>query len=187
MIRILWLCLLLGGCGNYYVKLDEASKKTVNIPQGYTVLYCVCMDNELQREVVSRMKGKGVLLRELANLDQIKQLNPSRYIVLFSMKREVRGNPRRYKTTSLEQRSERKSCGKNCSVSRSWNELALKSVSSSGNSSHSNVLLYRVDEDTELMLALNSGQRYSIRIASDAVSGSAKNIIQENREYEIHP
>jgi len=46
-------------------------------------------------------------------------------------------------------------------------------------------MLYRIDEGTELMLALNSGERYSIRLTSDAETGTAENIIEESRAYEI--
>jgi hypothetical protein len=61
----------------------------------------------------------------------------------------------------------------------------VKTVSTNGKAKHEGVMLYRIDEGTKLMLALNSGDRYSIRLTSDAETGTAENIIEESRAYEI--
>ena len=186
MTRILiGCCLLLAGCGKHYVQVDESKIKEVRIPNGYILVYCSCMEHDLQREVVGKIRSLGIPVREISNFDQLKQIQSSRNFVLFSMERKVDGTPRKYNITRLVSRSESSSCGKNCSYSRQWNELVVKAVSTSGKTKHESVMLYRIDEGTKLMLALNSGDRYSIRLTSDAETGTAENIIEESRAYEI--
>jgi hypothetical protein len=165
--------------------VDESKIKEVRIPNGYILVYCSCMEHDLQREVVGKIRSLGIPVREISNFDQLKQIQSSRNFVLFSMERKVDGTPRKYNITRLVSRSESSSCGKNCSYSRQWNELVVKAVSTSGKTKHESVMLYRIDEGTELMLALNSGERYSIRLTSDAETGTAENIIEESRTYEF--
>ena len=82
--------------------------------------------------------------------------------------------------------AEKTKCGKNCTVSRSWNEIVIKTSTTSGDSIHNNVLIYKIDENTELLMALNSGDRYSLKLETKQETGSKQNIISETNAYQFN-
>ena len=54
----------------------------------------------------------------------------------------------------------------NLNVTRSWNEIVVKNVTTTGISNHNNVLIYKIDENTELLMAVNSGDKYTINLST---------------------
>ena len=106
--------------------------------------------------------------------------------MIYGYSKKINGSPKKYTITNLVSRSKSTSCGKGCTVSKSWNELIRKNVTTSGNSRHNNVLIYKIDENTELLMALNSGDRYSLTIETKQETGSKQNIISETNAYQFN-
>ena len=179
------LLLLLVGCSNHYVQVQDIPAKSVQILPGYTVLYCECMDNNLQQKLVQELTSHSIPVGKLARFEDFNQVALGKYYALFGMKREISGSTRKYTVTSLEGRSESGSCGKDCTWRRSWNELVTDTAETNGFSSHENLMLYRVDEETELVLALSKGQRYQLKLEFLGDKGSDSSAVEEKSEYEI--
>ncbi|MGA1599362.1 MAG: hypothetical protein ACO4AU_09945 [bacterium] len=186
-MRLMWvgLSLLLFGCSDQYVQVHDLPAKPVRILPGYTVLFCECLDNALQQKLVQELQSRAVPVRKLARFEDFNQVEPGKYYALFGMRREVSGSPRTYAVTRLEGRSESGSCGDGCTWSRSWNELIREPAQTEGTSSHESVMLYRVDEETELVLALSQGQRYRLQLEVQGDTGADTSAVEERREYEI--
>ena len=106
--------------------------------------------------------------------------------MIYGYSKKINGSPKKYTITNLVSRSNSTKCGKRCTVSRSWNELLRKNVTTSGNSRHNNVLIYKIDENTELLMALNSGDRYSLKLETKQETGSKQNIISETNAYQFN-
>ena len=105
--------------------------------------------------------------------------------MIYGYSKQINGSPKKYTATNLVSRSESRECGKGCRVSRKWNELVRKTVTTSGNSIHNNVLIYKIDENTELLMAVNSGDKYSINLVTKQETGSKENVIFESNAYEF--
>ena len=185
-LLLVWILLLLfAGCRNHYVHVKDIPAKSVQILPGYTVLYCECMDNNLQQKLIQELTSHSIPVTKLARIEDFNQVALGKYYALFGMKREISGNPRKYTVTSLEGRSESGNCGKDCTWRRSWNELVTDTAETNGFSSHENLMLYRVDEETELVLALSKGQRYQLKLEFLGNKGSDSSTVKEKSEYEI--
>ena len=189
MMNRLWkLLLLLGlmaGCSDQVVTVHDLPAKLVPIRSGYTVLYCECLDHPLQQQLIQELKAQGIPVRGVPQLEAFQQEAPGRYYVLFGFSREVTGRPRTYPVTRLESRSESGSCGDGCTWSRSWNELVRDTAQTDGQARHESILLYRIDEETELVLALNAGERYALRLQAKGETGADTSTVEEKRAYEI--
>ncbi len=179
------LLVLTGGCSDQSVRVHDLPAKPVPIRSGYTVLFCECMDNPLQQELIQQLQAKGVSVRGVPRFADFNQETPGRYYVLFGLNRKVNGRPRSYAVTRLEDRSESGSCGERCNWSRSWNELVRTTEQTEGTATHASVLLYRIDEGTELVLALSAGERYALRLQAKGETGAGTSTVEEKRAYEI--
>ena len=100
------------------------------------------------------------MIEDYNKLDEIKSENS---IVIYGYNKKIIGTPKSYTKTELVPRSERTKCGKSCNVKRSWNELVEKTVTNNNvNSIHNSVLIYKIDEQTELLMSINSGDSYTV-------------------------
>ena len=61
-----------------------------------------------------------------------------------------------------------------------------KKVIVSGNAIHNSVLLYKIDTYTELLMAINSGDKYSISLQTKKDTGSKNNILSEKNAYKFN-
>ena len=168
------------------MEISDETYKTINIPEDYTVIHCSCDKNPLLLKIVQELREVGLkvmIIDDYNKLDEIKSSFKS--IVIYGYSKKINGSPKNYDTTRLVSYRESRDCGKGCSVSRSWNELVRNTVISSGDSIHNNVLIYKIDENTELLLALNSGDKYSIKLETKQEKGSKENVISESNEYEF--
>ena len=86
----------------------------------------------------------------------------------------------------MVKRSESINCGKGCTISRRWNQIVRKTVTTSGDSIHNNVLIYKIDENTELLMAVNSGDKYSISLKTKKETGGEENIVSESNAYKFN-
>jgi len=170
----------------HYMEISDETYKTINIPEDYTVIHCSCDKNPLLLKIVQELREVGLkvmIIDDYNKLDEIKSSFKS--IVIYGYSKKINGSPKNYDTTRLVSYRESRDCGKGCSVSRSWNKLVRNTVISSGDSIHNNVLIYKIDENTELLLALNSGDKYSIKLETKQEKGSKENVISESYEYEF--
>ena len=86
----------------------------------------------------------------------------------------------------MVKRSESTNCGKGCTISRRWNQIVSKTSTTSGDSIHNNVLIYKIDGNTELLMAVNSGDKYSINLKTKKETGSKENIVSESNAYKFN-
>ena len=170
----------------HYKELSTEKYKNINIPKDYTAIYCSCDKNPLLLKIIQELREVGlkvIIIDDYNKLDKIKSSFKS--IVIYGYSKQINGSSKNYTTTKLVSHSESSDCGKGCTVSREWNELVRNTVTSSGNSIHNNVLMYKIDENTELLLALNSGDKYSINLVKEQETGSKENVISESNAYEF--
>jgi len=106
-------------------------------------------------------------------------------IVLYGYSKKVQGDTKKYTTTNLVSRNETYDCGKGCSVRRRWNELVVNTVTTPSVSRNNSVLIYKIDDATELLMAITSGDKYSLNLSTKAETGSTLNVISETKAYVI--
>ena len=105
--------------------------------------------------------------------------------MLYGYTRKVQGDTKKYTTTNLVNRNQRSDCGKGCTISKSWNELIVKTVTTPSVSRNNSVLIYKIDDSTELLMAVTSGNKYSLSLSTTEETGGKLNVISETKAYVI--
>ena len=186
-ILTLIILLLLSGCSkSHYVTVSEEVVKNINIPRNYKVIYCSCNENPVQLKIVTELKSLGLKMIEIDQFSNINNIDSKSSIVIYGYKNKVVGSPRNFMVTYLVNKSKTTDCGKRCDRTEEWNELVHKKVIVSGNAIHNSVLLYKIDTYTELLMAINSGDKYSISLQTKKDTGSKKNILSEKNAYKFN-
>ena len=175
-LKILILfCIFFSSCSTrHFIELTEKKFKQINIPRNYTAIYCNCDINPHLLKIISKLKARGIKVIMIDDYSKFDQIKSDKNIVLYGYSKKINGSTKNYTETDLVSRSEKTKCGKLCTVSRSWNELVIKNVTTSGDSIHNSVLIYKIDENTELLLAVNSGDKYSINLSENSKNGNNK-------------
>jgi hypothetical protein len=180
-------CIFITSCSTkHYINLSDEEVKNISIPKNYKVIYCICNNNPLQLTIIDKLKKIGIKIIKINDYSRIDEIDSKKSIVIYGYSKKINGSPKKYTITNLVSRSTSTKCGKGCTVSKSWNELIRKNVTTSGNSRHNNVLIYKIDENTELLMALNSGDRYSLKLETKQETGSKQNIISETNAYQFN-
>ena len=138
----------------------------------YTAIYCNCDNNPLLLKIISEFKMLGIKVIMIDDYTKFDEIKSNNNIVIYGYSKQIIGSPKNYTVTDLVSLREKTKCGKRCTVSRSWNELVVKAVTTSGNSIHNNVLIYKIDENTELLMAVNSGDKYTINLSTKPKNGN---------------
>jgi len=176
---LILFCIFISSCSTrHFIELTENKIKQINIPKNYTVLYCNCDINPHLLTIISKLKARRIKVIMIDDYSKFDQIKSDKNIVLYGYSKKINGSTKNYIVTDLVSRSEKTKCGKRCTVSRSWNELVIKNVNTSGDSIHNNVLIYKIDEKTELLLAVNSGDKYSLNLSPNSKKGN-----KQSEEY----
>ena len=125
----------------------------------------------------------GIKVLKIDNHTKINEIKSKKSIMIYGYSKTINESPKNYSVTNLAKRSESVNCGKGCTVSRRWNQIVRKTVTNSGHSVHNNVLIYKIDENTELLMALNSGDKFSINLKTKKETGGKQNIVSESNAY----
>ena len=186
IVYFILLSFFIASCSTkQYKELTNEKYKNINIPKDYTVIYCSCENNPLLLKIIKELRMVGIKVIKIDDYNKLDEIKSFKSIVIYGYSKQINGSPKKYTATNLVSRSESSECGKGCRVSRKWNELVRKTVTTSGNSIHNNVLIYKIDENTELLMAVNSGDKYSINLVTKQETGSKENVISESKAYEI--
>ena len=166
-------CIFITSCSTkHYIELTKKKFKNINIPRNYTAIYCNCDNNPLLLTIISELKQLGIKVIMIDDYTKFDEIKSNNNIVIYGYSKQIIGSPKNYTVTDLVSLREKTKCGKRCTVSRSWNELVVKAVTTSGNSIHNNVLIYKIDENTELLMAVNSGDKYTINLSTKPKIGN---------------
>ena len=167
IIFCILFCVYITSCSTkHYIKLTDIEYKYINIPRNYTAIYCNCDNNPLLLTIISKLKQLGIKVITIDNYTKFDEIKSNNNIVIYGYSKIISGSQKNYTKTNLVSKSEKTNCGKGCTVKRSWNELVEKTVTNSDNSIHNNVLIYKIDENTELLMSVNSGDKYTIRTST---------------------
>jgi|TARA_B110000263_G_C15301108_1_gene508028 hypothetical protein len=169
MIKIIYIlfCVFIASCSkNHYIELTNDKIKNINIPSNYTAIYCKCDNNPLLLRIVSELRMIGINVEMIDDYTKFNNIKSKNNIVIYGYSNQINGSPKNHTVTELVTHSERTYCGKHCNVTRSWNEIVVKNVTTTGISNHNNVLIYKIDENTELLMAVNSGDKYTINLST---------------------
>ena len=170
----------------HYVELSNEKIKNIDIPKDYTAIYCSCDNNPLQASIIDKLIMTGIKVIKIDDHTKINEIKSNKSIVIYGYNKTINESPKNYTVTNLVKRSESVNCGKGCTISRRWNQIVRKTVTTSGDSIHNNVLIYKIDENTELLMAVNSGDKYSINLKSKKETGGKENIISESNAYKFN-
>ena len=184
VIYFILFCILITSCSTkHYIELSNDKIKKVNIPKDYTAIYCTCDKNPLLVTIINKLIIAGVKVIKIDDHSKISEIKSKKSIVIYGYSKTINEPPKNYSVTNLLKRSESTNCGKGCTISRSWNQIVRKNVTNSGHSVHNNVLIYKIDENTELLMALNSGNKYSINLKKNKETGGKQNLVSESNAY----
>ena len=176
-------CIFISSCSTrHFIELTDKKFKQIDIPKNYTAVYCNCDSNPLLFSIINKLRARGIKVLKIDDYSKFGQIKNDNNIVLYGYSNKIDGSPKNYTVTNLVSRKEKTKCGKNCTVSRSWNEIVIKTSTTSGDSIHNNVLIYKIDEDTELLMAINSGDKYSINLSAYSKKGNKQS---EKKAYII--
>ena len=166
--------------------MSDEVVKTITIPKNYKAIYCTCNNNSLQLTIINKLKKAGIKIIQISDYSKINEIDSKKSIVIYGYSKKINGSPKKYTTTNLISHSTSTKCGKGCTISKSWNELISKNVTTTGDSMHNNVLIYKIDVNTELLMALNSGNKYSLKLETEQETGSEQNTISESNAYQFN-
>ena len=174
------------GCSSKNIKKIEGHKaKELVIERNYSVIYCECEKNKPLVEVLEKFKKRGFQIISINSFEEMDTVNTGNNIVLYGYSKQMTGDKKEYTITNLVNRKETHDCGKGCRVYRRWNELVFNTVTTSGAARHDSVLVYKIDESTELLMALTSSDKYSLRLSTKEETGSNINTLSETKAYVI--
>ena len=180
-------CIFITSCTTkHYVELSNEKIKNINIPKDYTAIYCSCDNNPLQASIIDKLIMTGIKVIKIDDHTKINEIKSNKSIVIYGYNKTINESPKNYSVTNLVKRSESINCGKGCTISRRWNQIVRKTVTTSGDSIHNNVLIYKIDENTELLMAVNSGDKYSINLNTKKETGGEENIVSESNAYKFN-
>ena len=169
-----------------YIEVSKTDIKKITIDNSYKVLYCECENNPLTDKLIIQFKNKGFDVIALKGFDEIENIESSNNIVILGYINTSIGDSKNYTYSYLESFTQDIDCGEGCNITRYWNEYKIKTISNPANTANYNVLVYKIDEDTELLLALSDGEKISIKLETKQESGSDENILKEKNEYIIN-
>jgi len=170
-----FIFILIAGCSTQKItRIEEKKTKEIIIPK-----------NDLLNKILGRLSGKGYKITPVNEFENLNSIKTEKNIVLYGYTKKVRGETKKYTTTNLVSRSQSDDCGKGCTIRRSWNELVVNTVSTPGISQHNSVLIYKIDDSTKLLMAINSGDKYSLTLSTAKETGSKENVISESKKYVI--
>ena len=174
------------GCSKQKLTIIEKSKvKELVIEKNYSVIYCECETNELLNKILGKLREKGFQIISINSFENMGVVKTEKNIVLYGYTRKVQGDTKKYTTTNLVNRNQRSDCGKGCTISKSWNELIVKTVTTPSVSRNNSVLIYKIDDSTELLMAVTSGNKYSLSLSTTEETGGKLNVISETKAYVI--
>lgn len=181
-----FIFILIAGCSTQKItRIEEKKTKEIIIPKNYNIIYCKCEVSDLLNKILGRLSGKGYKITPVNEFENLNSIKTEKNIVLYGYTKKIRGETKKYTTTNLVSRSQSDDCGKGCTIRRSWNELVVNTVSTPGISQHNSVLIYKIDDSTKLLMAINSGDKYSLTLSTAKETGSKANIISESKTYVI--
>ena len=180
-------CIFITSCSTkHYINLSDEEVKNISIPKNYKVIYCNCNNNPLQLTIIDKLIKAGIKVIKIDDHTKINETKSKKSIVIYGYSKTIHGSPKNYAVTNLVKRSESTNCGKGCTISRRWNQIVRRTVTTSGDSIHNNVLIYKIDENTELLMAVNSGDKYSINLKTKKETGGKENIVSESNAYKFN-
>ena len=115
-----------------------------------TLIYCECEKNELLNELLGKLRARGFQIIKVYSFEDMNVVKTEKNIVLYGYSKKVQGDTKKYTPTTLDSRNETYDCGKGCSVRRRWNELVVNTVTTPSVSRNNSVLIYKIDDATEL-------------------------------------
>ena len=178
--------ILIAGCSTQKItRIEEKKTKEIIIPKNYNIIYCKCEVNDLLNKILGRLSGKGYKITPVNEFENLNSIKTEKNIVLYGYTRKVQGDTKKYTTTNLVNRNQRSDCGKGCTISKSWNELIVKTVTTPSVSRNNSVLIYKIDDSTELLMAVTSGNKYSLSLSTTEETGGKLNVISETKAYVI--
>ena len=176
----------IAGCSTQkFTRIEEGKKKEIVIGKNYSVIYCECEKNELLNELLGKLRARGFQIIKVNSFEDMNVVKTEKNIVLYGYSKKVQGDTKKYTTTNLVSRNETYDCGKGCSVRRRWNELVVNTVTTPSVSRNNSVLIYKIDDATELLMAITSGDKYSLNLSTKEETGSTLNVISETKAYVI--
>ena len=187
IILYILFCIFITSCTTkHYKELSNEKIKKISIPKDYTAIYCSCDNNPLQASIIDKLIMTGIKVIKIDDHTKINEIKSNKSIVIYGYNKTINESPKNYSVTNLVKRSESINCGKGCTISRRWNQIVRKTVTTSGDSIHNNVLIYKIDENTELLMAVNSGDKYSINLKTKKETGGKDNIVSESNAYKFN-